>query len=183
MISLRKINSLLVIVVILLLVNHAILALLNMYGIIDYYLDIKITGRRLFYPVVAHIIISLYLYFSDKVKQDRIYSDLISETTMQIVSGILIIVFAALHILSYMFISAISKNFSFIMIHLTIDTLLFISLALHLRVSIPRFMVSLGLLEGKDSYGNFKKKMNIVILFVLILCVTTEIIWYIGGVI
>ena len=59
MISLRKINSLLIVIVILVLVNHAMLNILGMYGLISYTPDFKITGRRLFYPLVAHIIISL----------------------------------------------------------------------------------------------------------------------------
>lgn len=171
MISLRKLNSLMVIAVILLLVNHAVLALLSMYGLIDYTPDITTTGRRLFYPLIGHILISLYLYFSDKSKKKRTYSKLISETTQQIVTGISIMFFASLHILSHMFLSAIDPDLSVRLIHFTIDILLFISLALHLRVSMPRFLISFGLLEGKNSYREFKKKMNIIILIVLILFV------------
>lgn len=183
MISLRKINSLFVIAVIILLVNHALLALLSMYGIIEYSPDITITGRRLFYPLVGHIIISLYLYFSDRTKQKKTYSKLIGETTKQIITGISIMLFAGLHILSHMIVPAIGQDISVNLIHLAIDTMLFISIALHLRISIPRFMISLGFLEGKNSYRNFKRKMSISILVVLILFITAEIIFYIGGII
>lgn len=183
MISLRKINSLMVIAVILLLLNHAVLALLSMTGLISYSPDITITGRRLFYPLVGHIIISLYLYFSDKIRQDRTYSKLIRETTQQIVTGIFIIVFAGMHILSHMFIPATGQDMSVILIHFAVDILLFSSIALHLRVSIPRFLISFGLLDGRNSYNNFKKKLNIFLLFILILFVLAEIIFYIGGVI
>lgn len=182
MISLRKINSLLVIAAIILLVNHALLALLSMYGIIDYTPDITITGRRLFYPLAGHIIISLYLYLSDKTKQKKTYSKLIGETTQQIVTGISIMLFAGLHILSHMTVPAVGHDISLSMIHFAIDTMLFISLALHLRVSIPRFMISFGFLEGKNSYRNFKRKMSIIILIALILFLSAEIIFYIGGV-
>lgn len=183
MISLRKLNSLMVIAVILLLLNHAVLALLSMYGLIDYSPDITTTGRRLFYPLVGHIIISLYLYFSDRFKQDKTYSKLIGETTQQIVTGIAIMIFACLHILSHMFVPAAGHDLQVRLVYFAIDIMLFISIALHLRVSIPRFLISFGLLEGKNSYGNFKRKMNVIILFVLIVFVLAEIIFYIGGVI
>ncbi len=181
MISLRKINSLLIVIVILVLVNHAMLNILGMYGLISYTPDFKITGRRLFYPLVAHIIISLYLYFSDKRKQITTYSKLIAETTQQILTGISIIVFAGLHIITYIFIPAINQSLSINLIHFIIDNLLFISIALHLRVSIPRLLISFGFLEGKNSYKHFKNKLSIIILLILILFIIAEVIFYIGG--
>lgn len=181
MISLRKINSLLVVIVILVLAIHAMLNILGMYGLISYTPDFKITGRRLFYPLVAHVIISLYLYFSDKRKQIKTYSKLIAETTQQILTGISIIVFAGLHIITYMIIPAINQSLSINLIHFIIDNLLFISIALHLRVSIPRFLISIGFLEGKNSYKHFKNKLSIIILLILILFIIAEVIFYIGG--
>lgn len=177
MISLRKINTLLVILIIIFLLNHAVLAVLGMSGLTDYTPDITITGRRLFYPLAAHIIISSYLFISDKIKQNKTYPELISETTQQILTGISIMLFASLHIINHMNTMLNSNAY----IHFTVDVLLFISIALHLRVSLPRFLISLGLLQGKNSYNDFKRKNNIIILAILILCIISEIIFYTGG--
>lgn len=174
MISLRKINSVLIIIMILMLLHHAVLSALFLYGLIDYSPDYKITGRRLFYPLVAHIIISLYLYFKTlKVKK---YSKLISPTTQQFITGIAIIVFASLHILSYMLIPPEILFEPIIRLtHLIIDISLFTSLILHLRVSIPRLLVTFGFLDGKNSYENFTEKFNIISLIILILLILAEI--------
>lgn len=177
MISLRKINTLLVILIIIFLLNHAVLAVLGMSGLTDYTPDITITGRRLFYSLAAHIIISSYLFISDKIKQNKTYPELISETTQQILTGISIMLFASLHIINHMNTMLNSNAY----IHFTVDVLLFISIALHLRVSLPRFLISLGLLQGKNSYNDFKRKNNIIILAILILCIISEIIFYTGG--
>lgn len=177
MISLRKINTLLVILITIFLLNHAVLAVLGMSGLTDYTPDITITGRRLFYPLAAHIIISSYLFISDKIKQNKTYPELISETTQQILTGISIMLFAALHIINHMNTMLNSNAY----IHFTVDVLLFISIALHLRVSLPRFLISLGLLQGKNSYNDFKRKNNIIISAILILCIISEIIFYTGG--
>lgn len=101
MISLRKINTLLIIIIAVMLLTHGVLSLLYMYGIINHSPNFQITGRRLFYPIVAHIIISLYLYFKDKSKGVNRYPNLISDTRQQMITGIMIIVFASLHILGY----------------------------------------------------------------------------------
>ena len=182
MISLRKINSLLVIIIFLMILNHAVLSILFMYGFISYSPDFQITGRRLFYPIVAHIIISLYLYFSDRKKQSKTYPKLISETTQQVITGIFIIVFVSLHILNYM-LNPINSSYDFwvILSHYLVDNLLFISIALHLRVSIPRLMLSFGFLEAKNAYQNFKRKTNIVILIILIVFMLAEFMFYVGA--
>ena len=179
MISLRKINSILVIIMIIILLNHAVLSVLYMYGVIGYSPSFQITGRRLFYPLVAHIIISLYLYIKDKRRDVKTYPKLISQTTQQIVTGILIVVFVSLHILSYMM-SPINVSLSFEVrfMHFFIDIGLFSSILLHLRVSIPRLMVSFGFLESKDSYSNFQNKWNICVAVILILLILAEIIHY-----
>lgn len=178
MISLRKINSILIVIIILMLLHHAISSVLLLYGLIDYSPDLPVLGRRLFYPVVAHIIISLYLYF--KTRNVKKYPELIPETTQQIVTGILIIVFVSLHILAYKLISyQIQFEPAMRLIHLIIDILFFISLILHLRISIPRLMVTFGFLEGKNSYNNFKEKFNVVCLIILILLILAEVRYWV----
>lgn len=179
MISLRKINGILVVIMILMLLNHAILSVLYLYGLINYSPSFQETGRRLFYPVVLHIIISLYLYIRDKRKNVKTYPQLISETNQQIITGIGIIVFVSLHILSYMF-APIDSDFNLVMrlTHFIIDVLMFGSICLHLRVSIPRLLVSFGFLESKNAYLNFKDKFNKIIFVILILLVLAEIIRY-----
>ena len=177
MISLRKINGILVVIIILLLLNHAILSALFLYGVIDYSPSFKITGRRLFYPVVAHIIISLYLFIKDRRKNVRRYSDLISETNQQMVTGIGIVVFVSLHIISYMFPPAnFYYDFGRGLVQVIIDGMMFTSICLHLRVSIPRLLVSFGMLESKNAYSNFKRKFNIVILVILVILIFADIV-------
>ena len=164
------------------LLNHAILNVLGMYGVISYTPDFKVTGRRLFYPLVAHIIISLYLYFKDKSRKGNVYSGLIGETTQQILSGIGMIVFASLHILSYMYFPPVKPELWINLIHFVIDFFLIISIIVHLRVSIPRFLISLGFLEDKYSYKRAKKNVNILMLILLFVLVIGEAIFYIGGI-
>ncbi|MBQ8017086.1 MAG: hypothetical protein IJ258_03165 [Methanobrevibacter sp.] len=179
MISLRKINGILVVIIILMLIHHAVLSALFLYGVIDYSPSFKITGRRLFYPLVAHIIISLYLFIKDRRKNVRIYSDLISETNQQIITGIGIIVFVSLHIISYMFPPAnFYYDFGRGLLQLIIDGMMFTSICLHLRVSIPRMLVSFGMLESKNAYSNFKRKFNIIILIILIFLIMADIVRY-----
>ena len=177
MISLRKINGLLVVIVILLLLNHAVLSALFLYGVIDYSPSFKITGRRLFYPLVAHIIISIYLFIKDRRKNVRRYPDLISETNQQMITGIGIIVFVSLHIISYMFPPAnFYYDFGRGLLQLFIDGMMFTSICLHLRVSIPRLLVSFGMLESKNAYSNFKRKFNMVILVILVILIFADIV-------
>ena len=172
-----------VVIIFILLLNHAVLSVLHLYGIIGYSPSFQITGRRIFYPIVAHVIISLYLYFKDKSKRGNRYSNLIKDTTQQLVTGILIIVFVSPHILSYMF-APLNSGYDFWMsaFHFVVDNLLFISLMLHLRVSIPKFMMSFGFLDGKDEYENFKHKTNYVLLAILIILILAEIVYNLGGI-
>jgi len=183
MISLRKINSLLIVILVLMLVYHALLAILYFFGIIGYMPDFKITGRRLFYPLVLHIIISLYLYIKEKTNLKK-YSNLVKETTQQLATGIFIILFATLHILNYSGGGSVSANGELLttLSHIVVDNLLFISIALHLRVSIPRLLISFGFLEGKDEYVNAKSKVNTIILILLIILFIAEAMFYIGGI-
>ena len=183
MISLRKINTILVIIIFILLLHHAVLSAMHLLGIIGYSPSFQITGRRIFYPVVAHIIISLYLYFKDKSKRGNRYSKLTKDTTQQMITGILIIVFVSLHILSYSFAPLNSGYDSWMsMFHFAVDNLLFISLMLHLRVSIPKFMMSLGFLDGKKEYANFKRRTNYVLLIILAILILAEIVYNVGGI-
>ena len=172
-----------IIIIFILLLNHAVLSVLHLYGIIGYSPSFQITGRRIFYPIVAHVIISLYLYFKDKSKRGNRYSNLIKDTTQQLVTGILIVAFVSLHILSYMFAPLNSGYGSWISVfHFVVDNLLFISLILHLRVSIPKFMMSFGFLDGKDEYENFKHKSNCALLVILIIMILSEIVYNLGGI-
>ncbi len=182
MISLRKINTLLIIIIVVMLLNHAVLSLLYLYGVISYSPNFQITGRRLFYPVVAHIIISMYLYFKDKSRGVNRYPNLISDTKQQMISGIMIIVFASLHILGYSFNPLGGQSsFNFNLYHFIVDNMLFISIALHLRVSIPKFMISFGFLEKKEAHLNFKRKVNWAVLIILIVLILGEVMYYVGG--
>ena len=178
MISLRKINNIIIIILLLMLVYHALLAVLFFFGIIDYSLDFKIAGRRLFYPFILHIIISLYLYIKEKLKKSKTYPNLTKETTQQLITGICIVVFATLHILDY-FWGNVTDGSGFL-IHIVVDNLLCISIALHLNVSLPRLLISFGFLEGKNGYKNAKNKISILIFIILIIIFIAQAIFY-GG--
>ena len=182
MISLRKINTLLIIVIAVMLLGHALLSLLYLYGFISYSPDFQITGRRLFYPVVAHIVISIYLYFKDKSKGVNRYPNLISDTRQQMITGIMIIVFVSMHILGYSF-NPLGEpsTFNISLYHFIVDNLLFVSIDLHLRVSIPKFMISFGFLEGKDAHLNFKRKVNWAVAIILVVLILGEVVYYVGG--
>ena len=182
MISLRKINTLLIIVIVVMLLSHAVLSVLYLYGLISYSPNFQITGRRLFYPVVAHIIISLYLFFRDRSWKANRYRHLISDTRQQMITGILIVVFATLHILGYSWNPLGGESsFYFSIYHFIVDNMLFVSIAMHLRVSVPKFMLSFGFLEKKEDYLNFKRKINYAVMIILVVLVLAEVVYYIGG--
>ena len=178
MISLRKINSILIIIVLLMLACHALINTLLFFGLVRYSPIFKITGRRLFYPLALHIIISLYLYIKEKLKRSKNYPKLTKETAQQLVSGICIIIFAAAHILNYSLGDALNPG-QFLN-HIITDNLLFISLGIHLQVSIPRLLVSFGFLEGKNDYKNAKNKISILLFIILIIIIIAQATFY-GG--
>ena len=183
MISLRKINVILVIIIIMVLAYHALMNVFGMYGMVAYSPDFKVTGRRLFYPFVCHVIISLYLSIKDKSRKFNIYPKLTRDTTQQLLSGIFMIIFATLHILVKMYLPGLSTDATVNLIHFAVDILLFISIAVHLNVSIPKLFVSLGFLDGDDSYRKMQSKTKIAISIIMILFIIGEIIFYIGGII
>lgn len=178
MLSLRKINTVIAVIAVLALAYHAILNTLLFFGAVEYSPIFKISGRRLFYPLIVHIAISLYLYIKEKSKGSKRYPKLTRETIQQLISGIAIVIFASLHILNY-FLGNGTDPGQFLN-HIIVDNLLFVSIALHLTVSIPRLMVSLGFLEGKDDYKNAKGKIRILILIILIIIFTAQATFY-GG--
>ena len=98
-------------------------------------------------------------------------------------TGIMIIIFVALHIVGYSINPmGTESTFYFSVYHFIVDNMLFFSIAMHLRISIPKFMMSLGFLDGKDAYANFKRKTNYVVLIILIILVLAEVTYYIGGI-
>lgn len=177
MISLRKINSILIIVVVMLLACHGLLNTLLFFGLVGYSPIFKITGRWLFYPLTLHVMISLYLYVREKFKKTKRYPNLTKETTQQLLSGICIIIFAALHIISY---SSAYETGTGQLYHIIVDNLLFISIALHLTVSVPRLLVSFGFMEGKNDYANAKSKIRLIIIIFLIVIFIAQATYY-GG--
>ena len=95
MFQLRKLNSLLVIIIILILASHALLTGLLLAGLIEYTPNTIVTGEILLFFVILHIIISLYLFIKDKIKQRKIhvYANINKDTIVQAISGIFIIIF------------------------------------------------------------------------------------------
>lgn len=179
MVSLRKINTIFVLLIILLLLAHAVLSVLLFYGLIKFTPSIIITGQLLVVPLVGHIILSLYLYHKKVNKSVKRYPKLTSETSLQMISGLAIIVFVILHILANMMLPVhIYSGFYFKLMHFLIDIFLFISIAAHLRVSIPRFLVSLGFLKGKGAYKKFKYRFNIFNYIWLAIAIFAEVVCY-----
>ena len=72
MFQLRKLNSLLVIIIILIITSHALLAGLILAELITYTPNTIVTGEILLSFVIVHIIISLYLFIKDKISQKKI---------------------------------------------------------------------------------------------------------------
>lgn len=178
MISLRKINSIVIVIVALMLAYHALMNTLLFSGLVSYSPIFKISGRRLFYPLILHIMISLYLYIKERTKRSKNYPKLTKETAQQLVSGICIILFAAAHILNYSLGEA--PDAGQFLNHIITDNLLFISIAVHLQISIPKLLVSFGFLEGKNDYKNAKHEISILLLIILIIIIIAQAMFY-GG--
>ena len=181
MFQLRKLNSLLAIIIILIITSHALLAGLILAELITYTPNTIVTGEILLSFVIVHIIISLYLFIKDKINQKkiRIYPQINKDTPVQAISGIFIIIFIAAHVLSYIYLPAYIPNFTWQITHLTIDTLFFITLFIHLQISIPRLLISFGFLVEKNDYDNCQKVVRILLIIIFSLLFLTELSYYI----
>lgn len=178
--SLRKINSIILILILFILIRHAIITSLCMAGLIKYSPNLKETGRELFLCLLLHIIISFYLFIKDKIKQKNIktYSFIRKDTDIQIYSGIVIIVFIILHIIIYQA-SVMNLPLSIKIMHIIIDTLLFISINIHLQVSIPRLLISFGFLKADQSYQKINMLIKIALFIILVGLISSELIFHI----
>lgn len=181
MFSLRKFNSLLTILISLILTSHALLSALCLSGLIDYTPNMAVTGKLVLSVAIIHIILSLYLFVKDRINQKKIrtYNNINNDTLIQAISGIFIIIFVIAHILSYIYLPAHIKNFNWQITHLIVDTLLFITLFIHLQLSIPRLLVSLGFLIEKNDYDKCRKIIRIFLIIILILLFLSELSYYI----
>ena len=181
MFQLRKLNSLLVIIIILIITSHALLAGLILAELITYTPNTIVTGEILLFFVIVHIIISLYLFIKDKISQKKIhiYPQINKDTPVQAISGIFIIIFIVAHVLSYIYLPAYIPNFSWQITHLTIDTLFFITLFIHLQISIPRLLVSFGFLVEKNDYNKCRKVVRILLSITFTLLFLSELSYYI----
>lgn len=179
--SLRKFNSILVILIFILLCLHSLLSALLFLNWIGYTPMIKVYGLLLLAIVFIHIIISLHLFLKDRKNQKRIrlYNHINNESSIQAYSGVLIIVCIVLHILSYIFLPAYIPILSWKIAHLLVDTLLFIMLFIHLQLSIPRLLMSLGFLTEDDSYDNCKRYFNIILGVLVVILFLVELSYYI----
>lgn len=179
-ISLRKVNTLVLIVIILLLLDHALESLLYFMGFTSYSPSLKATGRRLFLWVLLHVIISLYLYIKDNYMNRKYpkYTNIRNDTKIQIISGIAIILFVILHVVTYTIMPVNLIGTNIVYLHLIIDNLLFCSLMIHLTISIPRLMVSLGFLTEENSYEKFSQRISIAFKIIFIILLFSEILYY-----
>lgn len=157
----RKLNGILVIIIIAMLAIHSILAAFFLGGLIKYSPNYQITGRRLFIVLCVHMLISIYLMLQEHFKHHKIYkyARVIRETRIQAVTGVLIILFMISHVILYSIDSVANPSTENIMIflHLLTDLLLITSILIHLAVSIPRLCVSLGVIGSQKGYEKGKK--------------------------
>ena len=179
-ISLRKINSMVLLVIIILLVWHALESLLYLIGITPYSPSLQVTGRRLFLWVSLHVIISLYLFIKDKYvnRKFKKYNNIRNDTQIQIISGLAIVVFVILHILTYSISPVNILNNYMVYIHFIIDNLLFCSLLIHLTISIPKLMVSFGFLTEENSYEKFSYRISTAFKIIFIILLFAELLYY-----
>ena len=179
-ISLRKINSLVLLVIFILLLNHACESILYLIGISPYSPNMQVTGRRLFLWVGLHVIISLYLFIRDKISNRKFkkYAVIGNDTQKQVLSGMGIVIFVILHVITYSISPVNILNNQMIYIHLVIDNLLFYSLLIHLTLSIPRLMMSFGFLTKKDAYKKFSNRISIAFKVIFILLLFAEVVYY-----
>ncbi|WP_455645551.1 hypothetical protein [Methanosphaera sp.] len=180
--SLRKLNSIIICLVLLILLDHAGLSLLYLFGLINYSPNFMIMGRRLFIVLSIHVIISLYLFIRDKIKQKkiRIISEAKHSSRQEILTGIAIIVLVLLHVKNYS-IASINGIYGINILfnHYVTDNLLFISLVLHLRVALPRLLMSLGFLTGKNDFRKAQRTINMILCILFIIGILAETIFYI----
>lgn len=179
-VHLRKINSILAIIIILFLLSHSILLALSMVNIISYSLDFKEFGFILFYLVFIHLLISLYLCFEKKLKNKNVKLNYkVTDTTIQLVSGIFMIVLIVLHIY-YIIISPVYlvSTLQDGLIHIILDNLVAISILVHLSVSIPR-LVSLGFLIGENDYKHARYVSNILLIVFLLIIFICEVSYFV----
>ena len=181
LLSLRKINSLVLLIIILLLLHHAVSSLLYLSGIIAYSPNIKATGRRLFLWLLVHIAISSYLYIRDWYNQRGFnrYNHIRSETKRQIVSGIAVITFVILHLVAYHISPVSVVIYRINIVHFIVDNLLFVSVLIHLQVSIPRLLMSFGFLREKDSYKKANQIIIKILVVVFVFLLLIEVVYYI----
>ena len=179
-ISLRKINSLVLLVIFILLLTHACESILYLIGLSPYSPNMQVTGRRLFLWVFLHVIISLYLVIRDKISNRKFkkYTTRAKDTQKQVISGIAIVIFVILHVVTYSISPVNILNNQMIYIHLIIDNLLFYSLLTHLTISIPRLMMSFGFLTKKDAYEKFSNRISLVFKVIFILLLLSEVVYY-----
>lgn len=181
-IIIRKINSILIIIIIALLLWHGLLSVLYMLGVINHTPDMVITGRRLFLFVMLHIIFSLYLYFKDTYRRKKMktYFNIQNKTIVQAFSGIGILIFMFLHYMSYSTFP-VNSNLPFVvsLFHIITDVLLFTMICLHLIISIPRVVVSFGFLSEDKAYANFENNTRKLLVIFLVFFFLAELIFYI----
>ena len=179
-ISLRKINSLVALIIILLLLCHALESLLYLTGISPYSPSMQVTGRRLFLWVMLHMIISLYLFLKDKHNNRKFkkYDHIRNDTRRQAISGIAIVILVILHVVTYSISPVNVLNNYMIYIHFIIDNLLFCSLLIHLTISIPRLMVSFGFLTEESSYEKFSHRISVAFKIIFVILLLSEVLYY-----
>ena len=178
---LRKINSILAIIIILFLISHSILLALSMVNIIPYSLDFKKVGPILFSLVFIHILISLYLCFEKKLKNRMVKLNYkVTDTAIQLISGILMVVLIVLHI-CYVIISPVYlvSTLQEGLMHIIFDNLLVISILVHLSISMPRLLVSLGFLIGENDYKHARYVSNILLIVFLLFIFICEVFYFV----
>lgn len=104
----------------------------------------------------------------------------VTDTTIQLVSGIFMIVLIVLHIY-YIIISPVYlvSTLQDGLIHIILDNLVAILILVHLSVSIPRLLVSLGFLIGENDYKHARYVSNILLIVFLLIIFICEVSYFV----
>lgn len=178
----RKINALVVIAIIGLFGEHSISSALYLAGILKYQPSYQITGRRVFLIVCLHLIISLFLYFKElsKRKNSKVNIELVAETKIQLISGILLAVLMGVHVILYSCYSAakLPESLQVRGIHLIVDILFVGAILRHLAVSIPRLAISVGLVNSEKTYIKLYKIVKVILSLLGLGYMSGEVLFY-----
>lgn len=175
---LRKINSFLIIPIILLLISHVVLMAGLLTGTIGFNPDFKIFSKLLLPLVLLHALFGICFMIERIVKKKRGQNTYPKPNTifrLQMLSGIAMLILVFLHVTAYGYTNAegvfILRDPS--LFYYITESLFALSICVHCAVSFPRMAITFGLIqEGRGMLKLLKTSMILFsILFFVIFAV------------